>query len=171
MHALWADLDYPHFVTTTIRNREKLFSDDCFARIAMEELHGYAERYCVVLIAAVVMPDHMHCIIQPKGMKTFSDYVRGVKSFSAKRINEVRRGQGTPPIRKENICGTYPSSPMSDSTQPIWQDSFFDYVITTEEKLAEKIWYIIRNPVEDNLVAGGAVYPYLYVCNEFDPRV
>lgn len=69
-----------------------------------------------------------------------------------------------------NRRGSHPPPQAKRYVPKIWQDSFFDYVIETEEKLEEKIWYIIRNPVEDNLVAESGAYPYLFVHPDFDPR-
>lgn len=86
--------------------------------------------------------------------------MHGVKGYMAKWFGdrEVRRGAVAPPIDgKAHI-------------PKIWQDSFFDYVVETEEKLEEKIWYIIRNPDEDNLVAEGDAYPHLFVHPDYDPR-
>ncbi len=204
-HALWTDLNYPHFITSTTYRRQNFFTDVACASAVIDELRWYEHAYKVTVIAAVVMPDHLHVIIWPQGTRTFSDFMRSVKSRCANRVGEImtRRGMGPPPIGDTTIAwiedrteraigaenigtvenatddkndhdrrGSHPPPNESEKrfVPKIWQDSFFDYVITTEEKLAEKIWYIIRNPVEDNLVADGGVYPYLFVHQDFDPR-
>ncbi len=155
-HALWTEVNCPHFISTNTYERKPLFVDTDVAEMLIDEMKFYAVKYNVLLIAAVVMPDHFHCIIWPQGQKTFSDFMYGVKSYMAKWFSEreVQRGMVTPPI----------------IIKKIWQDSFFDYVIESDEKLEEKVWYIIRNPVEDGLISEVEVYPHLLVDSEYDPR-
>lgn len=156
-HSLWTDLNHPHFITAVTKERERIFSDDTCAKFMIDQWKFYAERYKIELIAGVVMPDHFHLIIWPRGEKTFSDFMHGVKGYFAKWYGEklVRRGMGAPPMEgKVKI-------------PKIWQDSFFDYVIPTDEKLNEKIEYILYNPVEDNLVADWRDYPYIFLSEEY----
>lgn len=187
-HALWTELNYPHFVTSVTKDRACIFADAESAKMLLTEMRFYAEKYDVLLIAAVVMPDHFHAIIWPQGKKTFSDYMRGVKGYMAKWYGdrEVKRGTVTPPIKREDsdsdgLDGAdrralidrrgHRTPPSAKSYIPkIWQDSFFDYVITDDTKLEEKIWYIIRNPVEEKLVAENEIFPYLIIHPEYDPR-
>ncbi len=101
-HALWTELNLPHFISSTTFNRLPLFIDEEAALMLIKELKYYSKQYNVLLIAAVVMPDHFHCIIWPQGTKTFSDYMKGVKGFMARWFSEreLRRGTVTPPIEK-----------------------------------------------------------------------
>ncbi len=174
-HSLWTDLNHPHFVTAVTKDREKIFSDDACAKFLIDQWKFYSERYNVELIAGVVMPDHFHLIIWPRGEKTFSDFMHGVKGYFAKWYGEecMRRGVGASPIDSEtephiNRQGSH-ALPVSGKVHvpKIWQDSFFDYVIPNEEKLNEKIEYILHNPVEDNLVADWRDYPYIFLSEEY----
>ena len=120
------------------------------------------------------MPDHFHIIIWPRGEKTFSDFMHGVKGHFAKWYGEemYRRGVGAPPIRgSSNVSDVgsrdFDASIVRIRTPKIWQDSFFDYVIPTDEKLNEKIEYILHNPVEDNLVADWRDYPYIILSDQY----
>ena len=115
------------------------------------------------------MPDHLHCMIWPQGEKTFSDFMRGVKSYSGKKILEEldRRGVGTPPIGVplfDHRRG--PLTPPLSHTPPvrkIWQDSFFTYFIDSIFKLEEKLEYIKQNPVKAGLISTSETYKWLYV--------
>ncbi len=176
-HALFVHEDTPHYVTSVTHGRAEIFRDEVCARKLLEELHFYADRFKVELIAAVVMPDHFHAIIWPQTKeKTFSDYMHGVKSYFARWYADesARRGAVAPPIIQgsssdQRSSVNEPSYRRGDSAPPsrdikkIWQDSFFDYLILNERKLEEKILYIMENPVEDGLAARPRDYPYLYV--------
>lgn len=166
LHALWANENVPHFVTSVTHERVPLFRDREAANIVMEEFAHYAEAYDVLLIAAVVMPDHVHCIIWPRGKKTFSDYVRGVKSHSAKRIIESfenhRRGPLTPPEPR-----AYPSRPMSERIRRVWQDGFFDRLVRDMGQLERTIRYVCLNPTKDGIALPDGPYAHLYVHPDF----
>ncbi|MCR4312092.1 MAG: transposase [Candidatus Uhrbacteria bacterium] len=165
MHALWVDENYPHFISSVTHGRQNIFSDVACASALIDEIRWYQHAYNVKVIAAVVMPDHFHAILWPQGRHTFSDFMRSVKSRCARRVGEIMtgRGMGPPPIGGDT---TIPWG--SDTYIPkIWQSSFFDYVIPSEEKLNEKILYILRNPVEDNLVAQWHEYPYILLHDDY----
>lgn len=188
-HSLWTDLNHPHFITAVTKDREKIFSDDTCAKFMVDQWKFYADRYKIELIAGVVMPDHFHLIIWPRGEKTFSDFMHGVKGYFVKWYGEelVRRGMGASPMDMKEVVVVREADPGRESdcslghrrgshappvdararTPKIWQDSFFDYVIPTDEKLNEKIEYILHNPVEDNLVADWHDYPYIFLSEEY----
>ncbi len=156
-HALWTDLDYPHFITAVTKDRKKIFSDGVCAKFLIDEWKFYAKLYDIEVIAGVVMPDHFHLIIWPRGEKTFSDFMHGVKGYFSKWYGEelVRRGLVAPPIETKT------------QTLKIWQDSFFDYVVPSDEKLNEKIEYILQNPIEEGLAADWYKYPYIFLGEEY----
>ena len=127
------------------KERKPIFKDNNAATILAEEFVFYSEEYNVELISYVIMHDHFHCVIWPQGKYSFSDFMRGVKGHFSKKYSEhiQRRGAGTPPI-----------------TYDIWQTSFFDYLITSEHKLEEKIQYIMWNPVKEGFVSKPEEYPF-----------
>ncbi|MFA6018051.1 MAG: transposase [Patescibacteria group bacterium] len=185
-HSLWTDLGHPHFITAVTKDRLKIFSDDVCAKFLIDEWKFYSDLYNVELLAGIVMPDHFHIIIWSKGERTFSDFMHGVKGHFAKWYGEelVKRGMGAPPMGRttERIGGRSIDSGTLENhrrgshapliernvfTPKIWQDSFFDYVIPTDEKLNEKIEYILHNPIEDNLVANWCDYPYIFLSDKY----
>lgn len=79
-HQLWVDENYPHFITTVTHRRQNVFTDPACASALVDEIHWYEHAYDVLVIAFVVMPDHVHMIIWPKGNRTFIDFMRSIKS-------------------------------------------------------------------------------------------
>src|SRR2546423_15472650 len=55
--------------------------------------HFDGERYR--LISWVIMPNHVHVLVEQIDGYRLSDVVRGWKSFTAKEINKVRKSGGT----------------------------------------------------------------------------
>ncbi|HEY3378853.1 MAG TPA: aminoacyl-tRNA hydrolase [Armatimonadota bacterium] len=55
-----------HFLTINIRDRQPIFAYDAYARIALRILREHCDSYPAKLIAYVAMPEHLHCIINPR---------------------------------------------------------------------------------------------------------
>ncbi|OQB92942.1 MAG: Alanine--tRNA ligase [Verrucomicrobia bacterium ADurb.Bin118] len=110
-------------------------------------LHWRESRYR--LIAACVMPDHVHLIIQP-GIKekattgepvfwSLTEILHSIKSFSAKEINKL-----------DNTSGT------------LWQVERFDRFLRSDAELQEKFHYICKNPWTAKIVDERTPYRWLW---------
>ncbi len=119
-------------------------------------LHWRELRYR--LVAACVMPDHAHFIIQPgvkeedkEGNPIFwplSEILHSIKSFSAKEINKL-----------DNLKGV------------LWQDERFDRYMRSDADLQEKFHYLCRNPWAAGLVQETEPWPWLWTGGTGDPPV
>lgn len=88
-------------------------------------------------LAHVVMPDHLHWLVQLQRYATLQDIVRRVKGRSARRINLTT------------------SSPLQ-----IWQSGYHDHAVRAEEDIEDIANYLIHNPVRAGLVADVNAYPF-----------
>ncbi len=83
----------------------------------------------VLLDALGIMPDHFHAIIQLIQVSgndkpaSLSEVVRALKTFSAKRINMLRKTPG----------------------QPVWQRNYYEHIIRDENE-----WQQIKAYIDDN---------------------
>jgi len=82
------------------------------------------------------MPNHLHGILfltdeLPNG-KSVSDIIRGFKTWSARKINEIQSTKGS----------------------PVWQRSFYDHVIRDERSLEKIREYIVNNPLKWEITKG-----------------
>lgn len=82
------------------------------------------------------MPEHLHLIILPK-QKNISQAMHSIKGYSSKAINRINNRNGQ-----------------------VWQSSFRDFTIYTEELLLEKIAYMHNNPVRKGLVLDASRYKF-----------
>ena len=108
----------------------------------------------IILHEHVVMPDHFHSIIQidnehnggnasvgdgfkpsPTDMQPsesgtqptkhgLTEFVRALKTFSARKINELRNMQGT----------------------PVWQRNYYEHIIRNDDEYYKTVNYIRENP-------------------------
>jgi putative transposase len=80
------------------------------------------------LHAVIVMPDHVHMILEPLPGYSLSRIMKGIKGASARKINKARNSYGS-----------------------IWQDESFDRIIRDEKEYNEKMIYMFENPLRAGL--------------------
>jgi REP element-mobilizing transposase RayT len=104
----------------------------------------------VYLIAAVIMPNHVHLLLSPLKDENgwpfcLTEIMQCLKSATAHRINKLLHHDG-----------------------PVWQEESFDHVLRSDESLKEKCEYIRQNPVRTGLVGKPEDYRWLWVNPEYD---
>ncbi len=128
--------EYPYVTTTVTLQREPIFADYKAADILLEGVLFGKEQQWYYLLSFVIMPDHMHLILIPRG-KNISECMKSIKGFSARKINALLRRNGS-----------------------IWQSGFYDYVLDSEEKVLTRMRYIEDNPVRKGMVNRSEDYEY-----------
>jgi putative transposase len=116
-----------YLITTVTHDREPFFSDLRAGRSVVRAL--MAAEISARSLAFVVMPDHLHWLMQLREGRDLPNVVHFVKSVSARSVNRARRG-----------CGA------------VWHKGYHDHAIRREEALQECARYIINNPVRAGLV-------------------
>jgi len=112
-----------------------ILRDPGAARIVEDALlHFDGTRYR--LLAWVVMPNHVHVVIEVLAGHSLSRTVQSWKTFSARACNQLldRRGR-------------------------LWEPDYFDRRIRTEEHLHNVILYVHQNPARAGLVAEPRQWP------------
>ena len=143
-----------YFVTAVTEGRCALFGDirdsemrlNCYGEIVEHCWYDLARHYSnVELDEFVVMPNHVHGVIilrsaEQAGSKPaptddlprlhgLPEIVRAFKTFSARRINELRGTSGT----------------------PVWQRNYYERVVRNERELNAIREYVRANPLNWHL--------------------
>jgi len=151
-----------YFITICTKDRACLFGEvvdgemrlNALGQIVQDVWHDLPNHVNVVLDAFVVMPNHVHGIViipddtvvvvgagsEPAPTTTrhgLPEIVRQFKTFSARRINELR---GTPGL-------------------PVWQRNYYEHIIRNEESLHRIRAYIANNPLKWALDRENPVWP------------
>ena len=125
-----------YLVTTVTKDRQPFFANLLHGRIVVSALRYPVERGSAISYAFVIMPDHLHWLVELCGSTDLSRLVGSVKSYSSQRINQVTgRGPGS-----------------------IWQRGFHDHALRSDEDLKTSARYIVYNPVRAGIV--GSVREY-----------
>ena len=117
----WRKAEAVYFVTWRLHPSQPELKPEERRLLTTTLCHFDGKRY--VLLAYVVMHNHIHVIVEPNDEHQLQVILHSWKSFSA---NRLQREYG----RKGNI----------------WQDEYFDRIIRDEEELLEKAQYILNNP-------------------------
>ena len=82
-----------YFLTATTKYRQNFFSNPSTTQIVLDALKWQNQRERITLVAAVIMPDHIHFVAQPKDI-TLSKLMHSLKSYTANEINRVLGRKG-----------------------------------------------------------------------------
>ncbi|MBI4988538.1 MAG: transposase [Rhodocyclales bacterium] len=126
-----------YLVTAVTRARCPLFSDLPAARALIRELSACDRAGLTRTWAFVVMPDHMHWLVE-LGTDSLPSAMRRVKSGSAIRLNRLAGSAG----------------------RQVWQRGFHDHALRREEDLRETARYVVSNPVRAGLARSLGEYAH-----------
>ena len=130
-----------YFLTWRCRPGIRLSPPEC--TIVFEALQ-YWDSTKWKIFAAVVLPDHVHILVQPLphpggGIYHLAEILHSVKSFTSHKITKLKGMKG-----------------------PLWQDESYDRVVRDEAEFLEKWNYIRNNPVKASLADRPEDYAWLY---------
>jgi putative transposase len=124
-----------YLLTAVVKHRTPLFRDFKLGRCVVAEMMNAQRWNQAQSLAWVVMPDHLHWLMQLEDA-SLETLMRQVKSRSSKAINER--------------CAT---------TGQLWQAGFHDRALRQEEDLLASARYIVANPLRAGLVKRVGDYP------------
>ena len=149
-----------YFVTLVCQDRAPLFGEvrdgimylNEIGRIASEELlHTQEVRDNIVLHEYIVMPDHIHRIIEIQYPKAATSAV-GVFQSPGQTIGAIIRGYKIATIKRikslmnKGFCkGELQFAPTSAPTK-IWQRNYYEHIIRSERAYRNMSRHIINNP-------------------------
>ncbi|MBU2228957.1 transposase [Patescibacteria group bacterium] len=157
----------------------KIFNDQQCSDILVDDIKFYRDKFEFKVLGYCMMPNHLHLLLwwdaELKPKLNVSSIVQSIKSHSAKEIvNYLKMGKrklslspysdtasDLPAVCNSKQAGSsqlpvdYQWIEKGDTHTPsentIWQKSFYDFNIYSDEKLTEKLNYIHYNPVKAGL--------------------
>jgi len=103
----------------------------------LESIRSRNERNIWFCHIAVLMPDHIHLLLNFPDVPSFTQIIGGWKHWLAKQ---------------HGIS---------------WQENFFDHRIRQEESFGEKADYILQNPVRAGLIGKAEDWPYVWMASGY----
>jgi putative transposase len=152
----WHVTDHLYFITASIFGWKQLFTGAIYAEIVLNSLSWLRKEQRMFLFAFVLMPSHLHAIVQPVG-RPIGELLQNFASFTAHAIlQQLRRDD-----RQELLAFFHEKRRDKRAEHSIWQDVQAKNIFT-ERFLVQKMEYIHQNPVakEWKLVKDRAEYKY-----------
>jgi REP element-mobilizing transposase RayT len=126
-----------YLITTVVAGRRALFCDAIRASTAATLIDDAATWPNAHLYAWVLMPDHLHCVLQLRG---HTDISRTVGSAKA-RISRTLAHRGLIQL-------------------PLWQRGYHDRALRFDDDLTDTVRYVIENPLRAGIVGQLGEYPW-----------
>ena len=126
-----------YLLTTTTHNRRPVLTKNGGAQIIFNAFEWLETKERIRWYCIMIMPDHLHAIIQLRAQDTLPGIMHTLKRFTARQINKLLKQEG-----------------------PFWQDGYHDSGIRSDTVLNEMIRYCYENPVRKGLVEIAKDYPY-----------
>lgn len=117
-----------YLITSATEHRRPLFADVLLGRLVVAQLRRADQDGLVSSLAWVLMPDHLHWLVELKD-GSLDQLMKQVKASSAVSINRVTRRRGR-----------------------VWQQGFHDRAMRYDDDLRKAARYIIANPLRAGLV-------------------
>ena len=124
-----------YMLTAVTHQRQPVFADWRLGRLLVDQLRCADEGAAISSMAWVVMPDHLHWLIELKH-GTLAELMCRIKSRSSRSINLLRGDQGR-----------------------VWQRGYYDRVLRRDEDIKGAARYIVMNPLRAGLVRRVGDYP------------
>jgi putative transposase len=141
------DPDELYFLTTTTAHRMHIFKRDVLKRLILDSLYFTTRLNSVSLYAFVVMPNHVHLIVQFPCDVPPKDWARVFKSSSAQLI--VRMYQVEENQAALDTLSSLVTRPEKQQYK-VWEDGYLSKSVFTPEFLRQKLTYIHNNPVQSH---------------------
>ncbi len=128
-----------HFyhVTTSTYKRAPIFFNFNNARTLIINMRKLEQENQITNYAFVVMPDHLHWLLQLQKDRNLSQVMKLLKARVSREINRT-----------------------STNPRRIWQHGFYDHCIRSDESLITTARYIVANPLRANIVKNIGNYPW-----------
>ncbi len=132
-----------YFFTVVTANRRPILVEHIDK--LREAFHVVRQQLPFELDAVVVLPDHLHCILElPQGDTDFSMRWRLIKSRFSRSIPKTRAETGKAARKERNV----------------WQRRYWEHLIRDDRDYARHLDYIHYNPVKHGYVAKPIAWAY-----------
>ncbi len=120
-----------HFITFSCYHRLPLLARSGGYGAFEAELESTRIQYQFVVAGYVLMPEHVHLLVNEPRLGTLATVLQVLKQKTSRKLKNAEDSQ-------------------------FWQRRYYDYVVPSEAKRIEKLRYTHRNPVKRGLAVGPA---------------
>jgi putative transposase len=142
-----------HFLTFSCYRRLPLLGTIRARNVFVEALGKMRERYGLLLVGYVVMPEHVHLLISEPSKGTPSMVLKVLKQRVSRDLRKKNRRARAGQLRLSFMRG-------GERLPRFWQAGFYDFNVYSRKKKREKLEYMHANPVTRGLVQHPKDWPW-----------
>jgi putative transposase len=120
-----------YVITTATHKRQPVFNDFKAARALIQVMIGHEQSGFAATLCYVVMPDHLHWMMQLGEERNLGETIHALKSLTRRRIG-----------------------------RPVFQKGYYDHAVRKDEDMRALARYIVANPLRAGLVGKIHDYPH-----------
>jgi putative transposase len=132
-----------HFVTFSCYQRLPLLNTGTSRNLFVQELETIRDEMQFRLVGYVVMPNHVHLLMNEPPQSTPSLALHKLKLGFSRKVRKMARSLRTGPLTCAELPPRLPA---------FWQERFYDFNVYSTGKRKEKLDYMHANPVVRGLV-------------------
>lgn len=149
-----------YLITAVTYRRETVFANPDNARIAHEDIAYYAGKFRAKSLAHVVMPDHVHWVLNPSP-RDFEHFAREQREKGGQYAEAPQRYYLSKILQDYQRHVAYMVNKVQETRgAKVWQDGFRDDTLRDEDAVNRAIRYVVYNPVTARLAERPADYAY-----------
>lgn len=158
-----------YFITTTAVQHLHLFQRDITKRLLVDTLDCMRLRGRFKLYAFVIMPNHIHLLIQCRAADPFANVMRDLKAHIAERLIRQLQVEDNQPALS---CLASLVARSERQRYVVWEEGYLAKEVYTVEFLKQKMDYIHNNPCQPQwaLVESADAYMWssarFYLCGQ-----
>jgi putative transposase len=119
---------FPYLVTTNVKDKQPLFTEHHCCQIVIDGISFLRTHLGHRVHAYVLMPNHVHLVVTPRGSSNISQVMHSLKLHTAREIGA-----------------------LLGAKDGVWQARFYERALRTSKDVEEAIAYVHDNPIRDGL--------------------
>jgi len=143
------------FLTTTVVDWKPILTQKPIPEIIRTQLFETAKFYNAHVVAYVIMPSHIHFLIDFDRIEKMPKFMWSFKTLTSRKIKETAN---------QDFIREY----MNKGKFHFWKPRYDDLIIVSEKQLRIKLDYIHNNPVKAKLVDVAGDWEYSSARNWLD---
>lgn len=158
------DPSHLYFVTTSTAGRVPVFQREVMLRTVMDALYFVGLMNQIKLYAFVVMPNHVHAVVQYPEECPLTDWVRALKAAVSRLVIRQYQVEGDDAaLSALRVAVRHPKK----QRYKVWEDGYLAKDLFTPEVLRQKVEYIHSNPVQERWGLARAPEEYVWSSARF----
>ena len=152
--------NHSHFCTASIVKRLPLLADEALCRCILGSWDRQRKRWNVRVEGFVIMPDHIHVLVQGAGdaVRKFMQYSLAETSREIRRAIQLQARAGDPVARRQ--LDTLVERGNGPAQAKVWKERFRCVPLDDQRAVLQKLDYMHLNPVKAGLVPEAAQWKW-----------